>query len=86
MHSATTPPGRVTRAISRAPASASRMNAMTSEDSAASNASSSNGSVLRDADAHVGARVARAAGVGELLRGIDRRHVVGARAARRARA
>ena len=43
MHSATTPPGLVTRAISRAPASASRMKAITSEDSAASNVSSANG-------------------------------------------
>ena len=43
MHSATTPPGRVTRAISRAPASASRMNAITSEESAASNSPSSQG-------------------------------------------
>ena len=43
MHWATTPPGRVTRAISRAPASASRMKAITSEDSATSKVSSANG-------------------------------------------
>ena len=34
--------------------------------------------VLGAADAHVGAGVARAARLGELLRGVDRRHVVGA--------
>ena len=44
MQPATTPPGRVTRAISRTPAAASRMNATTSEHSATSNAPSSNGS------------------------------------------
>ena len=54
------------------------MNATTSEESAASKLSSSNGSVLGGAHADVGARVARAAGVGELLRRVDRRHVVGA--------
>ena len=43
MHWATTPPGFVTRAISRVPASASRMKAITSEDSATSKVSSANG-------------------------------------------
>ena len=44
MHAATVPPGRVTRAISRRPASASVMNATTSDESAASKLPSSHGS------------------------------------------
>ena len=44
MHTATVPPGRVTRAISRTPWSGSAMNPMTSEDSAASNRPSRQGS------------------------------------------
>ena len=78
MHDATTPPGRVTRAISRAPAAASRMNATTSEESATSNAVVLERERLGGAHAHVGARVARPARVRELLGGVDRRHVVGA--------
>ena len=86
MHSATTPPGRVTRAISRAPASASRMNAITSEDSAASKPVVVERQVLRGAVADVGARVALAVGGGELRRRVDRGDVILARRARRARA
>ena len=48
---ATTPPGRVTRAISRSPATGSVMKCTTSWASAASKASSSNGSASADADA-----------------------------------
>ena len=76
MHSATTPPGRVTRAISRAPASASRMKAITSEDSATSKRVVVERQVLRGAVAHVGARVALTVRGGELRRGVDRGHVV----------
>ena len=76
MHSATTPPGFVTRAISRAPASASRMNAITSEDSATSKRVVGERQLLRGALAHVGARVALAVRGGELRRGVDRGHVV----------
>ena len=68
MHWATTPPGLVTRAISRVPASASRMKAITSEDSATSNVSSVERQVLRGAVAHVGAGVALTVRGGELRR------------------
>ena len=76
MHWATTPPGLVTRAISRAPASASRMKAITSEDSATSKVSSANGrsSAAPSRTSAPGWRVAVRGG--ELRRGVDRGHVV----------
>ena len=77
MHSATTPPGRVTpRHLARAGVG------VTHEGDDERGQRDVECVVvererLRDADAHVRARVARPAGVGELLRGIDGRHVVG---------
>ena len=78
MHAATTPPGRVTRAISRTPAAASRMNATTSERQRGVERAVLERQLLGHAHAHVGARVARPARVGELLGGVDRGDVVGA--------
>ena len=76
MQPATTPPGRVTRAISRMPG---RRVAHERDDERAQRdveRAVLEGQLLGDAHAHVGARVARPAGVGELRGGVDRGDVV----------
>ena len=78
MQAATVPPGRVTRAISRMPC----VGVAHERDHELGERGVERAVLPRErlgaADAHVGARVALAAGLGELRRRVDRRHALGA--------